>query len=620
MLSPEASAEPGRWSTSRIEYGREIMDTISDVTVEEVVILAGSQVGKTEILLNSTGHYIEADPAPILIVLPTLDIAKSWSRDRLDPMLRDTPVLRGKIPSARKRDSGNTVLHKKFPGGQITLAGSNSPASLSSRPKRVVFCDEIDRFARSAGSEGDPISLAFRRAQTFWNKRLVVASSPTDVGDSPICDRYEQTDKRIYLLRCHACGEEHEPQWENVAIDEALPVDLRAATAAYHCPHCGVVWTDVQRWAAVGSGRWQATAPFTGKAGFRLNALHSPWVTIRGLVADYFAAKGDREKEKTFYNTMLGRPWRERGEAPEWERLYERREDWPASIVPQGVLFLTAGVDVQGDRLEARVWGWGRDRQSWLIERRIILDDRGRPAEVWAELGRLLDTTWQHESGADLRLVRMAVDSGYRALEVYAFVRKHGGGGRVMAIKGDPRVAAALGVPRKADVGRDGKARGVKVWPVSPGPLKEQFYRWLRLNRGLDGEAAPAGYVHLPAWAGDDELRQLTAEEQLPAAKRKGGPEWALLPGRRNEALDCRVYSHAAAIAFGLDRFTDAQWADIAGSLTAELPLAPRQPRRPETETAAPVQETDAALVTPVQRPVVNPHTGRGRGRGGWLR
>lgn len=617
VLSPEASAEPGKWSTARVEYSREIMDTITDITVEEVIVMGSSQVGKTEIELNTLGYYIEHDPSPILVVYPTITIGKDWSKDRLDPMLRDTPCLRNRIAPARRRDSGNTVLHKRFRGGHVTIAGANSPASLSSRPVRVVLADEIDRFPRSAGDEGDPVSLAYRRTETFWNRRLVAVSTPTIEGQSAIADRYEQTDKRVFEIPCHACGELHEPQWEQVTWDHSLPIEDRAASAAYHCPGCGSVWTDAQRWAAVRQGRWRATAPFRGRAGFRLNALLSPWVSVRKLVAEWLKAEHDVEKRKQFVNTMLGRCWREKGEAPAWERLYERREEWPQSIVPQSVLFLTCGVDVQGDRLEARVWGWGRDKRSWLIDRRIIVDDRSRPAEAWDELERLLETIWHHESGADLRLVRMAVDSGYRSEEVYRFVRRHGRGGRVLAIKGDARGAAALGLPRAVDVTRTGKARGVKVWPVSPSPLKEQLYRWLNLARGLDGETPPAGYVHLPTWAGDDELRQLTAEEQMPPAKRKGGPEWNLLPGRRNEALDCRVYAHAAAIHFGMERFTPQQWDELEGSLTAELPLAPRQRPKAESETARPVQATDAALVT--TPPAENVNRVTGRRRGGWL-
>ena len=171
-LSPESSAEPGSWNTSRAEYQRGIMDALSDPYIETVVVMSSAQVGKTEILNNAVGYFISQDPSPMLVVQPTLDMAQTWSKDRLAPMLRDTPILSGLVKDPRSRDSGNTTLHKVFPGGHVTACGANSPSSLASRPVRNVFCDEVDRYPVSAGTEGDPVSLAKKRSATFWNRKI----------------------------------------------------------------------------------------------------------------------------------------------------------------------------------------------------------------------------------------------------------------------------------------------------------------------------------------------------------------------------------------------------------------------------------------------------------------
>ncbi|MCD6070549.1 MAG: phage terminase large subunit (GpA) [Microvirga sp.] len=588
-LSSEASAEPGQWYTERVPYLREPLDAVTDDSVETAVFMFAAQSAKTEILLNAIGYTVHLDPGPILIVEPRVEDCKALSKDRIAPMLRDTPALRGLVQDARTRDSGNTVLHKQFPGGHMTLAGGNSAAGLSMRPIRKVLLDEVSRYPASAGTEGDPVSLAIKRTTTFWNRKIIMASSPAIEGACRISAAYEETDQRKFWVPCPHCEEEQILDWSRVEWEKGEGTSRarhRPHTARYHCEHCGAGWTDAERWGALHKGRWVADFPersTQGRVGFWVSQLYSPWKKLGELAQEYLDARGNAEREKAFQNTVLGLPYRQRGEAPEWQRLYDRREDWPANKLPKGVIFLTGFCDVQKDRLEVRVWGFGRDKQSWHIETRILMGDTSRP-EVWAELDKLVGETWQHESGAYLKLARFGIDSGYATQEVYAWARRHPGG-LVMVTKGDVRSTAVLGVARQETVtamGRRAKI-GVKVWPFNPDPLKRQFYGWLRLDKPIDGDEYPPGYVHLSRRAGDDEIKQLTAEQEITVTA-KGGfakREWQLLPGRRNEGLDCRVGAHACAIAFGLDRFSDRKWDELQESLDADAP-------KPEAKQPAP--------------------------------
>lgn len=335
------------------------MDAFTDPLVEEVVVMSSAQVGKTEILNNVVAFFIDQDPSPMLIVQPTLEMGEAWSKDRLAPMIRDTPCLRGQIQNPRARDSGNTLLHKTFPGGHLTIAGSNSPASLASRPIRVVLQDEVDRYPASAGAEGDPCSLADKRTANFWNRKKGKFSTPTVRGVSRIELAYEGSDKRRYSMPCPLCGEFQflswsQVKWDDEAIDEA----------SYECLFCRKRWSDAQRWRAVRFGRWKATAPFSGVAGFHLSAVYSPWTRLSDLAKQWTEAQRSPELLKTFINTALGETWEEKSEkAPDAHVLMERCEDF-GSEVPDGVAIITAGVDVQADRIVVEVIGWGRDEES----------------------------------------------------------------------------------------------------------------------------------------------------------------------------------------------------------------------------------------------------------------
>jgi phage terminase large subunit GpA-like protein len=558
VLSAEASAEPGKWTTARAEYQRGIMDAVSDPSVHTVVVMKSAQVGWTEIVNNICGFHIHQDPAPLLVVQPTVEMAEAWSKDRLAPMLRDSPALRGRVSNPKSRDSGNTLLHKAFPGGHITMTGANSAAGLASRPIRIVLFDEVDRYPPSAGSEGDPITLGMKRTATFWNRKVLMGSTPTLAGVSRIEAAYQGSDRRRYWVPCPHCGERQVMAWDGVRWDGDDP-----ETAAYHCAECGAAWTDAERWRAVRRGEWRAEGEFRGIAGFHVNELCSTWRRLSETVADYLAARGRPEMLKAWKNTALGETWQERGDAPDWERLIERREDYAMGAVPDGAVVLTAGVDVQDDRLEVDVWGWGAGLTSWLVDH-IVLPGSPRDAAVWDAFAEVMAREWPRSGGDALRIERACVDTGGRdTAAVYGHIRRlHDS--RVAAVKGVDAWGRTQPVQGPtfvdAQVGGRKLRRGLRLWTVSVSTWKADLYRRLWLTRG-DGAGYPPGWVHIPAGVDAEWVKQLVAEQLHTVKDRRGfaRQEWAKLRDR-NEALDCAVYARAALWLLGADRYGERFW------------------------------------------------------------
>lgn len=616
MLSPEGSAEPGRWNTSRAEYQRGIMDAVADPLIEEVVVSKSAQVGWTEIIGNIVGYFVDQDPASLLVLQPTLDMAEAWSKDRLAPMVRDSPRLTEKIADARSRDSGNTVLHKKFAGGQLTIAGANSAASLASRPIRVVLADEVDRYPASAGTEGDPLTLAYKRTNNFWNRRKLAGSTPTIAGASRIEAKLEESDQRRFYVPCPHCDHRQVLRWEQVRWDKTKAGAHRPDTAAYACEECGCLWDDAERWAAVGLGAWRATKPFKGIAGFHIWEAYSPWVKLADTVKSFLEAKKQPETFKVWTNTALGETWQEKGEAPDWQRLYERRtQELRLGEIPEWVGVLTCGADVQRNRIEADVWGWGDGLESVLVDHRVFYGD---PAgdEVWKELDTFLRDEWETPNGRRMRMSRMAIDTGdgFSTTHVYAWTRKHPR--EVMAIKGTGSFAAASPVmgPNWVDITVRGRKviRGVQLWTIAVALFKSETYSWLRLDQPIDGQPFPSGYIHLPQGVDAEWIQQLVAEQLISVKNKKTGRvkrEWQKTRDR-NEAIDMRVYARAAAYALGIDRWSTNRWQRALGlSLRTARRPAPSEP----TEGQQP-PEAAAGAPAAAKRPKINPLTGRARG------
>lgn len=610
-LSAEASAEPGRWDTARAEYQRGIMDAISDPRCETVVIMSSAQVGKTEIVNNLVGYHIHQDPAPILIIQPTTEMGEAWSKDRLTPMLRDSPALRGRVIEVKQRQSGNTLRQKKFPGGHLAIAGANSAAGLASRPIRVLCCDEVDRYPPSAGSEGDPVTLGKKRTATFWNRKIVLVSTPTIQGASRIEAAYEASDKRRFWVPCPHCDEKQVLRWDQVKWHNNDP-----ATAAYHCAHCGAAWDDAQRWASVRSGEWRAEAEFRGTAGFHLNELNSPWRRLSETVSEFLAAKDRPELLKAWVNTALGETWQDRGDAPEWERLLERCEDYAENWAPAEALTVTAGVDVQGSRLELYAWAWGRGMTSWLVRREVIQGDPSQP-QVWDALKTLLDEEVRREDGVKLRITRCGVDTGGGiTAAVYAQLRRLRDP-RILPIKGVDKSGATSPVtgPTVVDVTESGRKTrgGLKIWLVDVSTFKSEIYQRLWLK--YEGDKYPPGWVHLPRWLGAEPVKQLVAEQLVTVRDKRGftRQEWQKLR-ERNEALDCAVYARAALWLQGADKRGERFWDQLqAGFETAPPALQPARAMAPSELLPVTEPVLPRVPVAPRSSNWLNP-------RGSWLR
>jgi len=585
VLSQRASSEPGRWRTSRTPYLKEIMDCLSPASpVSRVVFMKGSQVGGTECGNCWIGYVIHQAPGPMMAVSPTVELAKRNSKQRIEPQIEDSQVLRERVKPARSRDSGNTILSKEFPGGVLVLTGANSAVGLRSMPARYLFLDEVDGYPGDVEGEGDPILLAERRASTFQRRKVFLVSTPKTKGLSRIQREFEASDQCRYFVPCPECGEYQALGFDGLSWPEGHPEE-----AAYRCEHCGSMIEEHRKTWMLEHGEWRPTAEGASNAsgsktaGFHLSSLYSPvgWFSWADAAAIFEAAKANPDLMKGFVNTVLGEPFEEAHEAPEWHGLYERRETYRIGVVPRGGLFLTAGVDVQKDRIEAEVVAWGRNKESWSVDYLVLDGDTARP-EVWSRLDEALARDWPRKGGGSMPIRVLCVDSGYATQDVYAWARRHpqaawgpaGAAARqprtAVAVKGQERdVALLLGVS-KADAG--GRRRGLRVWSVSASIAKGELYRWLKLERPTDealaeGTDYPPGYCHFPQY-GEEYFKQLTAERRV-IRIHKGFPRasWEKDPARRNEALDCRVYARAAAAVYGLDRFQERHWKRLEEAL-----------------------------------------------------
>ena len=567
-LSSEASAAAGRWITSRAEYQRGIMDAISDPKLRDIVVMAGAQVGKTEILLNVIGFHIHHDPCPTLLIQPTLEMAQAFSKDRLAPMLRDTPALKGKVKDPRSRDANNTTTHKVFTGGHISLVGSNSAAGLASRPIRVVLCDEVDRYPSSAGSEGSPILLARKRSATFHNRKMVMVSTPTNKGASMIESQYEESDQRQFFVPCEDCGTVQTLKWANVKWEKDRP-----ETACYVCEACGSVWDDPKRNRSVRKGQWVATADFNGIAGFHINGIYSPWTVLADAVRDFLVAKKSADTLRVFVNTFLAETFEDKGETVGEIDFRDREQDWSGNI-PDDIVVITAGIDVQDSYLAVEVVGWGRDECSFSLEWLTLYGDPSTP-HLWNDLDNILKVAYTTESGRQLGIRAACIDSGgHYTQAVYNFVRPREGR-RIFAIKGmGGEQRPLVSRPTKNNIGK------IKLFAVGTFPIKELIFSRLRV------QSEGAGYCHFPAGRSDEYYQQLANSEKIVTKYQKGFPRRDFVKTRtRNEALDCRVYAYAALCILSLninavaDRVVNAPEPETQPKPQQQNPLA-RRPKQ----------------------------------------
>ncbi len=571
MLSAKAAAEPGPWRTERTPYLRDIMDALSaDSPYEWVVFMKGAQIGGTECVLNWLGYVIDRVPAPTMIVWPTENDIKSNVRIRIDPFFESTPCVGDKISDGGPKDGANNTFLKEFPGGFLSFAASNSTSALRSKPVCNLGLDEVDEYPGNANQQGDPVTLAEARTRTFGTRRKIAAvSTPTVKGASRIERLYATTDMRRYYVPCPFCGVYQVLVWEQMRHEKGRP-DI----AWYECIHCAGEIQNHHKVDMLPRGEWrperEASSP--RRIGFHLSGLYSPvgmlsWGTC---MSEHHEAQGDPQKLRAWTNTVLGESYAEKGERPEWEKLFYRRGEYEVGTIPEGVLLLTAGVDVQKDRIEAEVVGWGRGKESWSIDYYTFTGDTSDlNSEAWQGLREFMSSSFVHPTGAMLSINLVAIDCGYATTNVYNFAREFSDT-KLAVIKGEDSRTQIYSQPRPVDVttasGRKIK-RALKRYPVGVSVLKHELYGWLRLTHEA-GTPVPPGFCHFPDY-GEEYFKQLTGEDYITTESRSTHQvrgEWKK-NRERNEALDCRIYARAAASILQIDRFKGPQWDRLELSL-----------------------------------------------------
>lgn len=602
MVIPKAAgaAEPGPYRVERTPYARAVMRALSsDDPCRTVVVVGASQMLKTQVALNWIGACVHQAPANILVLLPSLGLAKRTS-SRISKAIEAVPVLTERVAKPRSRDSSNTIDTKEFDGGTMYITTAGSAANLSEISARYLYGDEIDRWESDVGSEGDPVELALKRLTTFSrSSKAYFTSSPTAEGESRIESLYAKSTRRRYFVPCPHCGEMHTLEWESVRWAEDL------SRAWMVCQACGAEVEEHDKEAMLAAGEWRAGATGDGRTeGFQISALYMPlgWASWLDLARERVAAEemlkaGDDTEVKVFDNTRLARSYKSRGEKLDHERIKDRAEEYDLMAVPAGGLLLTMAVDVQADRLEYQVVAWGRGEESWLVDFDRIYGDPGQQL-VWERLDQVRARTITHASGQQLRVEACAIDSGgHHTHEVYAYCRTRESQ-RVFAIKGDRDVKTPIkGRARMFDVNIRGRVlkHGVRLWFVGVHVAKDLLAGRFRL-----AQHGP-GFVHLPKSLPDDYFEQITAEQRV-RQRTSHGEVWRWIKASsaaRNEAWDLWVYCLWAAHVLDLPKYRSVQWDRLeqlvaprqADLLTAPavLPSAPARAPAPENAAQPPV-------------------------------
>lgn len=584
-LSPESSAEIGSWRTSRTPYLKEIMDAFTDPRVRHLVLVSASQVGKSELENNIIGYIIDQDPSSILFIQPTTIDAKEYSKLRIAPMLRDTPCLRQKVASPKSRDSGNTILQKTYPGGILTLCGSTEAHALASKPIRYVIGDERDRWALSAGREGDPWELAMARQITFYNAKAVEVSTPTIKGSSAIASSFAKGTMERWKTQCPHCGQFHEIQWKDIRYEarETAVNNERTYTVSdvtWICPGCACISDEAAM--RKQPARWEADNPDAYQNGVRsfwLNAFVSPWASWESICLKYQNALGDSNKLQVVYNTCFGQLWEDRGGTQDPDTLLGRREAYDAEL-PEGVLVLTAGVDTQDDRFEYEIVGHGHFGETWGIEKGVIMGRPDDPA-VWDSLDMMVfDRVLRFKDGLGLKVSMSFVDEGgHFTGQVRQFcrdrIRK-----KVFCIKGFSGPDKPFtSPPKKIKIIVNNRYLGT-CWQYQLGVDSGKQI----IMDNLRVETPGPKYCHFPLndSYGPTYFNGLLSEHLVPEGKVRQRWIWVKIQGHeRNEPLDCRNYALAAfkALPVNLDALDRRLKAARGKHPTAEEP--PRQtPRR----------------------------------------
>ena len=577
MLDGKSSAEPGPYRVDRTPFNREIMDNLSVVSpVQQVIVMKGVQLGLTEIGNNWIGYIIDNAPGPIMAVQPTVDMMQRTSKMRIAPMIETCETLRNKVKSPRSRDSGNTINQKEFPNGVLILTGANSATGLRSMPARYLFLDEIDAYPLDVDGEGGPISLAEKRTSTFGSrKKIYKISTPTVDGMSAIEAEFRKTDQRYYHVPCPHCGTLQILWFKQLRWQEGKYDDVH-----YECGHCAEKIYERHKSWMFSLGKWIPTKPENTReetVGYHISSLYSPdgWTSWKDIAVMWDEVKDVEANKKTFINTILGETYKEDVDVPAWESIYDRRESYPLNVPPIDVCFLTAGVDVQKDRLELEIVGWARGKQSYSIDYRVLLGDTAEQ-HVWMELDKVLNETWVREDGTQMNIRVMAIDTGYNTGYVYDYCGRQDIT-RVIPIKGQDAQTVMVSPPRAVHITSNGKKIDhVKVWHVGVSLIIGELYGWLKLRKKEEADGFPPGYCHFPQYD-EYHFKSLTAEVLEKQETKRGFAKYVWVNKfKRNERLDCRVYARAAAAVLNMDLFTDQIWTDLQAN--AGMPAPKKKP------------------------------------------
>ncbi|BEP42251.1 phage terminase large subunit family protein [Variovorax sp. V15] len=617
-------SERGQWRNERTPYLVEPMTCVSAFSpYERIVLMFATQLGKTEVLYNAIMQRIHTDPQDMMMVQPTLQDAQDHSGQRFLPTIMQTPIMAGLVAVQRSRDESSSWRARSIQGGfAVFFGGANSASSLASKPLGFAAADEVDKWPADVDNQGPPLGLLDERMSNFSRRKLVIASTPTVKGFSVIETEYLASDMRRYHVPCPHCGErqvliwgaqsEFGLRWLKTASGEPRP-----ETAVYICCKCGSAIEEHHKTAMLAEGIWIPENPGAGRgrrAGFTLNKLYSPmgWRSWASLVEKWDAAQkalklGNSSPLKEFKNSSLAETFEEEGTGADSDSLRRRAEEYTTGIVPMRGLMLTMGTDTQPDRLEARVWAFGRGEESWLVERHIIYGDpnidEGVEGSPWTRLSEIRRTPIMHASGAQMLIEATCVDSGgHNTHAVYSYCRNHAHA-NVLAIKGASQAGRpVLDKPKPMDVNWRGKTipRGVKLWQVGTDTAKHLLYGRMRLT------VAGPGFVHVPkAYAQTDEFEQMTAARLLPTVVQgKRFMRWITPQGKREEAGDCHVYAYAAACYLGIQTFREPSWAK------REQRYCPSEPDLFGVQTSAP---SALAPATPAASPIVPRGGGMGK-------
>lgn len=575
-LSAETSADAGKFTAFAYQNG--MMDAVSDPSVQRVTVMKSARVGYTKMLDHIVAFFIAHDPAPILLVQPRVEDAEDYSRTELAPMLRDTPVLAAIAGDQKAKDSGQRILKRMFRNGaSVALVGANSPGGFRRITARIILFDEVDGYpAGGAGEEGDQIALGIKRSETFWNRRIVLGSTPTVEGVSRIEKSWKESDQRRYFVPCPECGHRQVLRWENLKWDRDEAGDHLPETAYFRCEsEAGCRIEEHHKPAMIDAGEWVAAKPSKGHAGFHIWAAYSlfPNASWGNLAAEWLRVYKDPLQKRAFVNLVRGEPHAEAVEVADPDRLRARCEPYNHETLPEGVRLVTFGADTQDDRIEVTFVGWGLDGEAWIARHEVVHGDTSKPL-VWQTFDRLIVEPLGTDDGRSLIPQAGVIDSqGHRSAMVYDFCRRrrnrriYAGNGVGNSDPARPRMIWPKTASRT-------KNSGDKPYPIGVDTAKDDLTSRLAIVPDPNGPTARA--IHFPAIGlSADYFEQLTSEHAVTSyVNNQPKRRWVTKRlGARNEAWDCLVYALAARLS-------------LPNKLESKKPARRGEPPPPEPDTA----------------------------------